>query len=91
MRASRIDSPQGGLERRGFVRYLEIAAREILSFTPHEYALTANGRDLRVRPLLIAIANGDSTATARSSRRTRNSTTASSISWSWTICRRGGC
>ena len=48
---------QGGLERRGFVRYLELAAREVLSFTPHEYALTANGRDVSVRPLLIAIAN----------------------------------
>jgi diacylglycerol kinase (ATP) len=48
---------QGGLERRGFLRYFELAAREILSFTPHEYALTADGRDLNVRPLLIAIAN----------------------------------
>ena len=48
---------EGGLQRRGFVRYLELAAREVASFTPHEYALTANGRDLSVRPLLIAIAN----------------------------------
>jgi len=48
---------QGGLERRGFVRYLELAAREVLSFRPHEYALTADGRDRHVRPLLIAIAN----------------------------------
>lgn len=48
---------EGGLERRGFVRYLELAAREVLSFTPHEYALTADGRDRSVRPLLIAIAN----------------------------------
>jgi YegS/Rv2252/BmrU family lipid kinase len=48
---------ESGLERRGFVRYLELAAREVASFTPHEYALTANGRDLNVRPLLIAIAN----------------------------------
>lgn len=48
---------KGGLERRGFVRYLELAAREVASFTPHEYALTADGRDLNVRPLLIAIAN----------------------------------
>ncbi len=44
-------------ERRGLVRYLELAAREIASFTPHEYALTADGRELIVRPLLIAIAN----------------------------------
>jgi YegS/Rv2252/BmrU family lipid kinase len=48
---------QGGLERRGFVRYLELAAREVASFTPHEYALTADDCDLKVRPLLIAIAN----------------------------------
>jgi YegS/Rv2252/BmrU family lipid kinase len=48
---------KGGLERRGFVRYLELAAREVASFTPREYALTADGRDLNVRPLLIAIAN----------------------------------
>lgn len=48
---------EGGLERRGFLRYLELAAREVASFTPHEYALTADGRDLNVRPLLIAIAN----------------------------------
>ena len=48
---------QGGLERRGLVRYLELAAREIASFTPQEYALTADGCDLNVRPLLIAIAN----------------------------------
>jgi diacylglycerol kinase (ATP) len=48
---------QGGLERRGFIRYLELAAREVLSFTPHEYALTADGGDVSVRPLLIAIAN----------------------------------
>jgi diacylglycerol kinase (ATP) len=48
---------QGGLERRGFLRYLQLAAREVASFTPHDYALTADGRDLNVRPLLIAIAN----------------------------------
>lgn len=48
---------EGGLARRGFVRYLELAAREVASFTPDEYALTADGRDLHVRPLLIAIAN----------------------------------
>src|SRR5262245_43644529 len=41
---------EGGLERRGFIRYLELAAREVLSFRPHEYALTADGSDLKVRP-----------------------------------------
>ena len=48
---------EGGLERRGFVRYLELAAREVVSFVPQEYALTADGHERRVRPLLIAIAN----------------------------------
>jgi YegS/Rv2252/BmrU family lipid kinase len=48
---------QGGLERRGFVRYLELAAREIASFTPHEYSVTVDDRVLNVRPLLMAIAN----------------------------------
>jgi diacylglycerol kinase (ATP) len=48
---------EGGLARRGFVRYLELAAREVASFTPDEYALTADDRDINVRPLLIAIAN----------------------------------
>jgi diacylglycerol kinase (ATP) len=48
---------EGGLERRGFVRYLELAAREVASFVPLEYAVRADGHDLLVRPLLIAIAN----------------------------------
>lgn len=46
---------EGG--RRGFVRYLELAAREVASFVPLEYAIRADGHDLLVRPLLIAIAN----------------------------------
>ncbi len=48
-----------GWPRASRVRSLSRArrARGRRSFTPHEYALTANGRDLRVRPLLIAIAN----------------------------------
>jgi YegS/Rv2252/BmrU family lipid kinase len=48
---------QGGLERRGFVRYLELAAREIASFVPCDYDISIDGSDRRVRPLLIAIAN----------------------------------
>jgi YegS/Rv2252/BmrU family lipid kinase len=47
----------GGLERRGFIRYLELAAREVASYTPLDCALTTDGCELRVRPLLIAIAN----------------------------------
>jgi diacylglycerol kinase (ATP) len=48
---------EGGLQRRGFVRYLELAAREVMSFVPLEYAVSADGHHLVVRPLLIAIAN----------------------------------
>ena len=48
---------ESGLERRGFVRYLELAAREVTAFTPTNYDLTTDGRQLRVRPLLIALAN----------------------------------
>lgn len=48
---------EGGLQRRGFVRYLELAAREVVSFVPLEYAVSADGHHLVVRPLLIAIAN----------------------------------
>jgi diacylglycerol kinase (ATP) len=47
----------GGLRRRGFVRYLELAAREVASFVPDEYSMTVDGHDTRVRPLLIALAN----------------------------------
>jgi len=49
---------ESGLERRGFLRYLELAAREVTSFTPIDYELTTDGRQQRVRPLLIALANG---------------------------------
>jgi diacylglycerol kinase (ATP) len=47
----------GGPGRRGFIRYLELAAREVATFVPSDYAVTADGHDLRVRPLVIAIAN----------------------------------
>ena len=40
----------GGLDRRGFIRYLELAAREVVSFVPSEYVLTADGHDLRAKP-----------------------------------------
>jgi YegS/Rv2252/BmrU family lipid kinase len=48
---------EGGLERRGFARYLEIAARELIGFTPVDCTLTTDGAATRVRPLLVAIAN----------------------------------
>ena len=47
-----------GLVRRGFVRYLEIAARELLTFEPHEYAILADGAQARTRAMIVAIANG---------------------------------
>ena len=49
----------GGLERRGFMRYFELAGREIFAYTPVDCALTTDddGQVRRVRPLLIAIAN----------------------------------
>jgi diacylglycerol kinase (ATP) len=47
-----------GLVRRGFVRYLEIAARELLTFEPHEHTVVADGVAVRSRAMIIAIANG---------------------------------
>jgi diacylglycerol kinase family enzyme len=48
-----------GLVKRGFVRYLQIAARELWSFTADEHTIAADGnRIARTRALLIAIANG---------------------------------
>jgi diacylglycerol kinase (ATP) len=46
-----------GLERRGFARYLELAARELLTFRPVEYTITTDGSSVRVLPLIVAIAN----------------------------------
>jgi len=47
-----------GLERRGFLRYLEIAARELLTFEPHEHTIVADTVHVRTRALIVAIANG---------------------------------
>lgn len=47
-----------GLVRRGFVRYLEIAGREIFTRATHEYDITIDGRSRRSHVLLVAIANG---------------------------------
>jgi diacylglycerol kinase (ATP) len=46
-----------GLVRRGFLRYLEIAVKELFTFTPHRHTIVADGAILRSRPLVIAIAN----------------------------------
>jgi len=47
----------GGLERRGFARYLEIAAQEVMTFTPIEHTITTDGSTVTVLPLIVAIAN----------------------------------
>jgi len=47
----------GGLERRGFARYLELAAWELLTFEPEEQTIVAGGLETRARPLVVAIAN----------------------------------
>ena len=47
-----------GLRRRGFSRYIQIAARRLLSFKAREYRITADGASTRTRALVIAIANG---------------------------------
>jgi YegS/Rv2252/BmrU family lipid kinase len=46
-----------GLVRRGFRRYLEIAAQEVFTFTPGEHTVVTDGTAVRVEALLIAIAN----------------------------------
>jgi YegS/Rv2252/BmrU family lipid kinase len=47
-----------GLLRRGFRRYLSIAARELFTFEPDDHTIRADGETLRARTLLIALANG---------------------------------
>ena len=43
--------------RRGFARYLALAARELLRYRPDRHTVYADGATLRTRALLIAIAN----------------------------------
>lgn len=47
----------GGLVRRGFWRYLEITAQELFTYDPDEHTVVVDGAPVRVRALLIAIAN----------------------------------
>jgi len=47
-----------GLVRRGFRRYLEIAAAEIFAHAPLEYDISVDGQVRRSSVLLVAIANG---------------------------------
>jgi YegS/Rv2252/BmrU family lipid kinase len=49
---------ESGLKRRGFARYLELAAREALTFKAVEHVVTIDAVSTRVKPLIIAIANG---------------------------------
>jgi YegS/Rv2252/BmrU family lipid kinase len=46
-----------GLVRRGFLRYLEITARELFTYQPDEHTIVTDGSAMRVRALLVAIAN----------------------------------
>ena len=46
-----------GLVRRGFIRYLEVAARELFSYQPDEHTIVADGHVTRARALIVAIAN----------------------------------
>jgi YegS/Rv2252/BmrU family lipid kinase len=43
--------------RRGFLRYLDITARELRRYQPAEHTIVANGREMRGRALIVAIAN----------------------------------
>jgi YegS/Rv2252/BmrU family lipid kinase len=47
-----------GLVRRGFTRYLEIAAQKLFSFQPTDYRIVADGAVTERRALIVAIANG---------------------------------
>lgn len=46
-----------GLLNRGFRKYLKITAQELFSYNPDEHTVVADGDAVRVRALLIAIAN----------------------------------
>ena len=46
-----------GLARRGLRRYVEITARELFGFQADDHEIRADGRTLRSRALIIAIAN----------------------------------
>jgi diacylglycerol kinase (ATP) len=52
--ASFNNRPKG---RRGLLSYATIAARELFSYQPEEYIVTADGETMRYSALLIAVAN----------------------------------
>ena len=47
----------GGLARRGLSRYLTIATQELFTYKPDYHTVVTDGTSVRVRALLIAIAN----------------------------------
>lgn len=47
-----------GLVKRGFARYLAIAARELFTFQPDDHTIVIDGVGSRSRALVVAIANG---------------------------------
>ena len=47
-----------GLARRGLRRYLTIAATALVTYAPRTYVVATDGTEVRVRALLIALANG---------------------------------
>lgn len=46
-----------GLVRRGFLRYIEVAARELFTYEPHEHTIVADGQRQHSRALIVALAN----------------------------------
>jgi YegS/Rv2252/BmrU family lipid kinase len=46
----------GGV-RRGFTRYAAVTLQELFAYVPEEHSITADGRTLRARTLVIALAN----------------------------------
>jgi len=46
-----------GLVRRGFRRYLEVAARELFTYTADEYSIVTDGETRRSRAMIVALAN----------------------------------
>ena len=45
------------MQSRGFVRYLELAARELMTFEPEHLTIGTDGATASTKPLLVAIAN----------------------------------
>jgi YegS/Rv2252/BmrU family lipid kinase len=48
---------EGGLVRRGLLRYLEITTQELFTYRADEHTVVTDGDPMRVRAMLIAIAN----------------------------------